>query len=184
MNKYKLLTKNKFEINQFSIVPIRNDDRFLIMKWRNEQMYHLRQNTKLTKELQDKYFNEIISKTFQEVYPSQLLFSYLEKDELIGYGGIVHINWKDKNAEISFLMNTELESSQFVYHWTKFLYLIEEVAFNELNFHKLFTYAFDLRPRLYEVLESCNYKEEARLKQHTYYDNKFIDVVIHAKINE
>ena len=33
----------------FSIVPIRMEDRYDIMKWRNEQIYHLRQNKPLPK---------------------------------------------------------------------------------------------------------------------------------------
>ena len=39
---------------QYKIVPIRYEDRFDIMKWRNEQMYHLRQSKPLTEEDQER----------------------------------------------------------------------------------------------------------------------------------
>lgn len=184
MKTYKLLSNNKYTIKNFSIVPIRYEDRYLIMKWRNEQMYHLRQSEILTTHKQDKYFNDVISKIFEDEYPNQILFSYLFNNECIGYGGIVHINWVDLNAEISFLINTELENEEFEIHWLNFLKLIEKVAFEDLKFHKLYTYAFDIRPKLYSVLDKCNYKEEARLKEHTLYNGKFIDVIIHSKIHE
>jgi RimJ/RimL family protein N-acetyltransferase len=58
------------------------------------------------------------------------------------------------------------------------------VAFQELKLHKIFTYAFDLRPHLYSTLEKCGFYEEARLKEHCFFDGKYIDVIIHRKINK
>jgi hypothetical protein len=77
----------------------------------------------------------------------------------------------------------ELEIDFFASFWSKFLSLIEEVAFDDLNFHKIFVYAFDLRPHLYTVLESNNFMFDARLKEHCYFQGEFKDVVIHSKIN-
>lgn len=183
MKTYKALNKQVYSKGIYSIVPIRFEDRMDIMNWRNEQIYHLRQSQPLTIQDQDNYFNTIINQLFEAEKPNQLLFSYLENDTCIGYGGLVHINWIDKNAEISFVMKTELEKEMFKFHWGTFLQLIEKIAFNELNFHKIFTYAFDLRPHLYEVLESKNYLKEAVLKEHCYFNNHFIDVIIHSKKN-
>ena len=116
--QYKCLTQNKFENGMYKIVPIRYEDRMAIMKWRNEQMFHLRQAEPLTKALQDNYFKNVVSKLFDQEKPSQILFSFLENGKCIGYGGLVHINWIDKNAEISFLMNTELEKLSFFFFIT------------------------------------------------------------------
>jgi len=181
--EYKCLSKQKFICNEYEIVPIRNKDRYDIMKWRNEQIYHLRQTKPLDKENQDKYFDNVISKLFETENPNQILFSYLEKGVCIGYGGLVHINWIDKNAEISFVLNTALEV-KFVEHWCNFLYLIEQVGFLEIKLNKLFTYAFDLRPLLYIALEQSKYTKEAVLKHHTIFDNRFINIVIHSKLRE
>ena len=183
MNYYKVLNRQEFVENTFSIVPIRLEDRMAIMKWRNEQLYHLRQQKPLTIEDQDNYFANIVSKLFEQEQPNQILFSFLEKGLCIGYGGLVHINWIDKNAEISFIMDTSLESTRFHELWSVYLELIEQVAFEELKLNKIFTYAFDIRPNLYKVLKSCNYKEEARLKEHCFFEGKFIDIVYHTKLN-
>ena len=183
MNSYKALNKVTFTSGKYSIVPIRLEDRYNIMKWRNEQIYHLRQEKLLTREDQDEYFKTIVAELFKQEKPNQLLFSFLKGEELIGYGGLVHINWIDKNAEISFIMNTALEKDNFEFHWSKFLGLIQDLAFNELIFHKIYVYAFDLRPKLYTVLESNKFFKDAVLKEHCLFNNEFIDVVIHSKLN-
>jgi RimJ/RimL family protein N-acetyltransferase len=183
MNKYNCLNQNEFSNNNYKIVPIRFEDRIDIMNWRNEQIYHLRQAKPLTLEDQNHYFENVVSKLFDQERPNQILFSFLKDDKCIGYGGLVHINWIDKNAEISFIMKTELEKNHFEEFWSIYLGLIEKVAFDELSFHKLYVYAFDLRPHLYKALTKNDYFLDAKLKDHCFYNNKFIDVVIHSKLN-
>ena len=56
MNSYKTLNKQVFSKDDFKLVPIRYEDRFDIMKWRNEQIHHLRQAQPLTIENQEHYF--------------------------------------------------------------------------------------------------------------------------------
>ena len=181
--KYNCLNQNEFKALDHKIVPIRYEDRLDIMRWRNEQMYHLRQVKPLTEIAQENYFRRTVSNLFDLEKPNQILFSYLKNDKCIGYGGLVHINWIDKNAEISFIMNPDLEEEYFHFHWSIYLKMIESLAFEELGFHKLYVYAFDLRPHLYEVLLSSGYFRDATLKQHSYFNGKFLDVIIHSKLN-
>lgn len=181
MNSYTILKQQRYTSGDYAIVPIRMEDRHVIMKWRNEQMYHLRQNEPLTPEKQDHYFSTVIMDLFKHVQPGQILFSYLQNGKCIGYGGLVHINWWDRNAEISFIMNSELESENFELHWSTFLNLLYNVAFEDLEFHKLFVYAFDLRPHLYLTLEKNGFFKDAVLTEHCYFGEKFIDVVIYSK---
>lgn len=182
MSSYKVLNKQSFSNGNYSIVPIRTKDKLDIMKWRNEQIYHLRQNKLLTDEDQVRYFETVVKRLFDEQQPNQLLFSYLEYDKCIGYGGLVHINWIDKNAEISFIINTELENKFFQLHWVTYLGLIEHLAFEELGLHKIFIYAFDLRPHLYSAVEVAGFVKEAVLKEHCFFQGEYKDVVIHSKI--
>lgn len=183
MRKYKCLNNSFNRNGSFNLVPLRDEDKFKILKLRNEQIYHLRQAEPLTEEIQEAYFENVISKLFDQLHPGQILFSLLENDEFIGYGGLVHINWIDKNAEISFVMRTELEKEKFSYYWEHFLNLLEVIAFEDLKFHKIFTHAFDLRPHLYDALNRSGFHQDARLKEHCFFEGKYIDVVINAKIN-
>ena len=181
MSSYKVLNNQIFSIGAFSICPIRYQDRMAILKWRNEQLHHLRQDRALTDLDQENYFKNVVKKSFNEEKPNQLLFSYMHDGLCIGYGGLVHLNWSDKNAEISFIMDTKLEKKYFSKHWNYFLKLIEEVAFNELKFHKIFTFAFDLRPHLYAPIEAAGFVKEATLKEHFCFKGEYKDVIIHTK---
>ncbi len=183
MNSYKALHKQKFSIGRYAIIPIRYEDRMDILRWRNEQVYHLRQEKPLMEADQEHYFKNVVNTLFEQEKPNQLLFSYLEDNVCIGYGGLVHINWIDKNAEISFIMNTELEKEHFEMHWETFLQFIEQVAFEELKFHKIFTYAYDLRPHLYAPIEDAGFVKEATLKDHYFFNGAYKDVIIHSKFN-
>ncbi len=183
MNYYKVLNKQEFRKDEFSLVPIRFEDRLDIMKWRNEQIYHLRQVKPLTETDQQYYFDNIVAKLFEQEEPKQLLFSYLQDEICIGYGGLVHINWVDRNAEISFIMDTRLEQQFFEKHWRVYLDLIEKVAFDQLSLHKIYTYAFDLRPHLYSAIEKNGYMQDAVLKEHCMIQGEFRNVVIHSKID-
>ena len=182
MREYKALTQQTYKNGEYEIVPIRYEDRIEIMKWRNEQIYHLRQSEPLTVETQDDYFNTTITSLFNEEKPNQILFSFLEGNQCIGYGGLVHINWIDKNAEVSFIMNTQLEEASFSKNWSVFLNCLEQAAFGELGFHKIFIYAFDLRPHLFDVLELNGYFKDARLKDHCFFQDEFKDVLIYSKL--
>lgn len=183
MISYNCLPNSVIILNEFKLVPLRHEDRGIIMQMRNEQIYHLRQAELLTAEKQDAYFKQVVLKLYEQEKPNQILFSFLKEDELVGYGGLVHINWIDKHAEISFIMKTELQAENFKTFWLNYLQMIEQVAFKDLKFHKIFTYAFDVRPHLYPVLEQAGFNHEATLKEHCYFDEKFIDVLIHTKIN-
>ena len=124
MNQYKSLSQQSFELESLRLVPIREEDKYLIMEWRNEQMFHLRQNKKLSRADQDHYFRTIVRPLFSQEKPEQILFSLLEEDRCIGYGGLVHMDWNKLEAEISFLMKTDLELLRFEELWSKFLKML------------------------------------------------------------
>lgn len=183
MPEYICLKHQEQNLGDYSIVPLRYEDRFNIMEWRNDQIYHLRQSRILTEEDQQRYFDNVVSKLYENPKPEQILFSYLEKGICIGYGGLVHINWIDRNSEISFIMDTKLEAEHFAEHWGNYLTMLKAVAFDDLGLHKIYTYAFDLRPHLYTILEDNGYKKEATLKEHCLFNGEYKDVVLHSLWN-
>lgn len=141
----------------------------------------MRQKKKLSKSEQDLYFNEVVKKQFSQSNPDQILFSFFHKDVFVGYGGLVHIDWKSKKSEISFLMNTKLEKNYFETYWTNFFILIEKVGFFELSLQKLYLVVYDLRPKLYSIIESSNYYLESHLKNGYNHGNRFYDVRTYIK---
>ena len=181
---YTCFDKQIYKDKEFSLVPIRNEDRYKIMQWRNEQMFHLRQDKALTTLDQDAYFENTISKLFGQKQPKQILFSLLKGEKCIGYGGLVHIDWKQRTAEISFLMDTELEKTRFSELWLTYLAMIEKIAFDEIILTEIYTYSYELRPKLYHVLDQSGFILKERISNVTKVNDNEIDVLIHVKKNE
>jgi len=184
MRTYKCLNRNSVQHHSYSIVPIRKDDIIKIKEWRNGQMKVLRQKRELTNEDQERYFNTVIFPLFDKDTPSEILFSLLLNNECIGYGGLVHVSWEDKRAEVSFLVDTERYNTPVYAHdFSAFLTLIKEIAFKDLKFHRLFTETYDIRDFHISILEENSFLYEGRMKEHVFIDGKYIDSLLHGCLN-
>lgn len=179
---YACLDQQEFDDGDYRLVPLRQQDIFLIKQWRNEQISILRQQVLLTDEKQKEYFEQTVKPSFSALKPNQILFSYLIHGQCIGYGGLVHIDWPLKQAEVSFLLNTERtgDLQQYRADFAAFLTLIKEIAFRRLSFERLYTETFDVRPHHVSILEEQGFILEKRLKQHVTVEGKPADSLIHG----
>lgn len=168
-----------------SLIPIRHEDLLSIMHWRNSQLDVLRQSEPLTPEQQERYFQSVIAPSYTEMQPRQILFSYLQGQTLIGYGGLVHIAWEHKRAEVSFLAAPERASDPQVYaeDFSRYLVLLKQAAFHHLGFMRLHGETYDIRPHHISILESNGFQLEGRLKAHVWIDNKPVDALMHGCLN-
>ena len=115
MRHYKCLRNQEFNAEDFSIRPIQDFDIESIRLWRNEQLDVLRQKKIISKKDQIDYFTKHIWPLFKQESPSQILFSFFEGTKFIGYGGLVHLSWEDKRAEMSFLVDPEISNKNEAY---------------------------------------------------------------------
>jgi RimJ/RimL family protein N-acetyltransferase len=179
---YRILRLNDYHHGAYRLVPIRLSDQEAIRQWRNEQLDILRQAAPLTVEAQERYFREVVTHLFTAEQPGQLLFSLLKDEELIGYGGLVHIDWLAQRAEISFLLETGRNAHipTFQADFAAYLHLLRQVAFEDLALQKINTEAYDVRPYLTQVLEAEGFTEEARLPRHVRVAGQLVDTVFHS----
>ena len=173
--KYSFLASNKFCLDEYCLVPFMEQEMELIRKWRNEQIDYLRQNKPLTKDEQSKYYHQVIKKSFYEKKPEMILFSFILKNNCIGYGGFVHIDWNLKKAELSFVLDTNRTEKLETYkkEFSIFLKIILNIGFKQILFNKIFTETFDIRPPTIRILEECGFDCEGRLKSHVKIKNKY-----------
>ncbi len=183
---YNCLKLNSYNLGSYCIVALRESDIYKIKEWRNGQIDILRQAQPLTDADQQKYYNDVIAPSFKDPFPKQILFSFLKNDELIGYGGIVHIAWNDKRGEISFLLNANRTRDAAVYKndFHFFLQLIKRVAFEDIKLNRIYTETFDIRPLHISVLEENGFAFEGRMKQHVFIYDQFFDSLIHGCLYE
>jgi hypothetical protein len=155
------------------------------MDWRNSQLKVLRQSHPITPDQQACYFQKTILPSYSEVRPKQILFSYLENQKLVGYGGLVHIAWEDRRAEVSFLVDPVRASDIQIYEldFSNYLHMIQEIAFEHLGFNRIFTETYDIRPQHIRILEMCGFELEGRLRAHVWIDGNPVDSLLHGCLN-
>ena len=183
---YACLSSETYREGKRCLVAWRGTDIDSVRRWRNEQIEVLRQKSELSPEDQQNYFRDVIVPTFAQDKPRQLLFSYLENDVLIGYGGLVHIDWEMPRGEISFLMETKraADPDRYAEDFQIYFNLLARIAFDELGFHRMTSETFDIRPVHVKVLESFGFRREGRLREHVMVRGKAIDSILHGLLRD
>lgn len=181
-NKWNCLSTQKIRIGDYSIAPVQPRHIEIIRLWRNAQKSVLRQVADITPEQQVKYFSIRVWPEMVRPMPSNILMSFFLCDELIGYGGLVHIAWEHLRAEVSFLVSPERAQDVALYmrDQMNFLALMKILAFDQLGFHRLFTETYDIRQPHIANLEAAGFIREGVMQAHVRIDGRPVDSIIHG----
>ncbi len=183
---YEALQDFEARFRDYAIASIRMEDALPIMHWRNEQMSALRQQYLLTEEEQLDYFREKVAPDFGKTKPEQILLRYTLKESLIGYGGLVHIDWESRNAEVSFLLETERTKDLRNYgmECSIFMQLLKRCAFEALDLNKINTESYANREWHVRAIEASGFRREKVLSGHVVIDGKPTDAVVASCLKE
>lgn len=179
---YRCLPYPRLDAGGFSLRAVQPDDIEPIRQWRNAQREVLRQAEPIGSEAQRAYFDRSIWPALDEAQPANVLLAFSEGDRLIGYGGLVHIGWEHRRAEVSFLLEPDLAGDEPAYRarFAAYLELIKELAFRGLGFHRLFTETFAFRNAHIATLEEAGFRLEGRMRDHVVIDGRPTDSLIHG----
>ncbi|MBB4212267.1 carbamoylphosphate synthase large subunit [Rhodothalassium salexigens DSM 2132] len=179
---YRCLPRRRVERGALAIESVQPDDIEAIRQWRNAQMAILRQDRPLSPDDQRAYYAAHVWPAMAAEQPANILVSILEHGRLVGYGGLVHIHWAHRRAEISFLLDPALTTPNVRYgrYFQGFLDLIRDLAFTDLKLHKLTTESYDLRPYHLSVLDRAGFARDGVLRDHVRVDGRFVDAVAHS----
>ena len=183
--KYSCLKKNKYFFEKYNLEVIQDKDIETIRRWRNNKLEVLRQNSKISKKAQIKYYKNNIWNELKKKHPINMLFTFNLNNSIIGYGGIVNISWQNKRGEISFLLDDKINENSKLYqiYFEKFLKLIKLIAFKEIKIKKIYTETYSFRKKHIKILSSFGFKKEGYLISQYYNANKFYNSYIHSLIN-
>lgn len=153
-----------------------------IRQWRNAQMDVLRQTSVISVEAQRRYFEEHIWPDKVSRYPRQILLAIESDGNLVGYGGLVHIAWEDKRAELSFLLDPRLEQNPVARAtlFSRFLRIIQVLAFEDLTLSRLWTETYAHRAAHISTIEASGFQSEGRLRKHVTIEGKPTDCLLHG----
>ena len=177
---YIILKGFRGSFRGYELTSIRMEDAETIMKWRNEQMSALRQSAPLTPSEQKNYFDNVVKPSLSQKQPDLILLRFTFENSLIGYGGLVHIDWENQRAEVSFLLETERGKDTFQYgrDCSVFLNLLMRCAFDTLDLNKIYTYSYSHRSFHVNAVEASGFRRDGVLREDTKVDGEWVDAVI------
>ena len=177
---YIILKGFRSSFRGYELTSIRMEDAETIMKWRNEQMSALRQSAPLTTSEQKNYFDNVVKPGLSQKQPDLILLRFTFENSLIGYGGLVHIDWENQRAEVSFLLETERGKDTFQYgrDCSVFLNLLMRCAFDTLDLNKIYTYSYSHRSFHVNAVEASGFRRDGVLREDTKVDGEWVDAVI------
>lgn len=167
-SSYACMPRHRVARGAFSVRAVSPEDIEPIRLWRNAQMDVLRQTQPISPDEQVAYYAQQIWPTLALPQPPNILLAYEESGRRIGYGGLVHIAWPHRRAEVSFLLDpTQLSSrARFDRLFETFLLLMQELAFEDLNLRRLCTETYAFRTEHIDMLEKCGFEREGVLRGH------------------
>jgi RimJ/RimL family protein N-acetyltransferase len=168
---------------------LEKDDLTQIKNWRNEQQNICRYWKPLTDDNQEDWYYTYSDKDAREVIfaireivtlkhgtPS---YSETTKEYLIGYCGLVYIDWLNRRAEYSILVD-KARHDNYDEIFKKTTDFIVGYGFSVLNLNKITTETFAFRKHQIELLDKYGFERQGILIEHTYKKGKYWDSHLHA----
>ena len=179
---YTVMARSTLRHGELLVRAVDPQDIESIRQWRNAQMEVLRQTAVISPEAQEVYFAEQVWPDKSSTQPEQILLAIERDGSLIGYGGLVHIAWQDRRAEVSFLLAPPIEHApedrRIVF--SNFLRLVQELAFKDLGLSRLWTETYAHRSSHLDTLEAAGFRREGCLRSHVIINNEYVDSLIHG----
>lgn len=152
--------------------------------WRNAQMDVLRQSAPISEAAQAAYFRDHVWPDKPRARPANILLAFERNGRLSGYGGLVHIAWDYRRAEVSFLLETALAHDPAVLSETfsTWLRLMQRLAFTDLGLHRLTTETYAMRTTHIALLEAAGFRREGRLRDHVRVNGHPMDALLHGRL--
>ena len=120
---------------------------------------------------------------FLENPPKNIMFGILNnKNSMIGVCGLTYIDWKNRNAEISIILDDSKQ--KFEKEAIEVIGIILDYGFDELGLHRIWAEIFEIAPDRIRLFEKVNFINEGRLKEKLWRDRKWYDSFIFAKLSD
>ena len=182
--KYKILPTHNLSLGKLSFAEIQSNHLERIRRWRNAQMKILRQTKEISQQEQKSYFRDRVFSELVSDCPKQILVGIEWNEKFVGYGGLVHIDWNARKAEVSFLLDTKIkEGSQlFVDIFSCYLQLVQIAAFEKLELNRISTETYSFRTSVISTLNANGFLLEGTLRETYFWEGRFFNSLIHSKL--
>jgi RimJ/RimL family protein N-acetyltransferase len=179
---YRVMPRPELADGDLAVSAVRSSHIEAIRQWRNAQLDVLRQSVPITADQQADYYARVIWPDKASKQPLNILLAIRRAGTVIGYGGLVHVAWEHRRAEISFLLDPAVRGStdDEIALFIRFLGLMKRLAFEDLGLERLVTETYAHRTRYIQALEEAGFVREGRLRKHVRIDGKPVDSILHG----
>jgi len=181
-SRYACMPRERLERGDLWLAAVQPGDIEAIRQWRNAQIDILRQKAPISAQQQRTYYATQIWPALETREPANILVGYHEGDRLVGYGGLVHIAWEHRRAEVSFLLDPVLMAVPETYgpYFAAFLGLMKTLAFEDLGLERLVTETYAIRGPIIRILEAEGFRHEGTLRHHVRIEGTPVDALMHG----
>ncbi len=179
---YRCMPRARLSDDRITVEALRAKHIEPIRRWRNAQMDILRQNEPITKEAQIAYYAREVWPDKARATPKNILLTVSSDNAVIGYGGLVHIVWAHKRAEVSFLLDPEphRDDADIADLYGRFLRLMQVFAFQDLGLARLTSEMAAIRTLHEKVIERSGFVREGVMRDHVIIHGRPTDAIIHG----
>lgn len=163
-----------------SLRAIEEKDLEILKSLRNHSKtrLHTREFRLLSNLNQKNWFRQL----FIDNPPKNIMFVIIKKQKIVGITGLTYIDWKNRNAEISIIVDPSIKNNKKILKQS--IKMILDYGFGELGLHRIWAEIFNIANDRIQLFEEMQFVYEGTLKEKLWRDNKWFDSRIYAKISE
>ncbi len=178
------LAYKEYCVDDRCLIQLKKNHIEKIRLWRNAQITVLRQKKSVLPEEQKRWYANMLMDKNQVLFALLKIAPSGRAPLLIGYCGLVHINWIKKRGEISFIVNPFRAERHNLYKqdFLSGLWLLSKYAFEKQRLKEIFTETYSFRKRHIRILEEFGMKYKRKAIKSYYCNSKYYDSYFH-KLN-
>jgi len=158
--------------NKIYLDSINKKDLNTLRKWRNNPNYRkfFREFKEISEVDQMKWFDEIIQKSNHSI-----MFSIrsIKTNKLLGCCGLVYINWKDRNADLSLYIGDNDEYIDNKGYAKESVLILLRYAFKDIGLNKVWTEIYEFDKKKLKLYKKFGFKKDGTLRQNYWYSGKW-----------
>lgn len=103
------------------------------------------------------------------------IIAHKDSAEYIGQIDLLHLDWKNRSAELGIVIGSGENLGKG--YGSEAIQLLQEIAFKQMNLHRLELRLHDYNDRAYRCYLKCGFKEEGRKRQNHYANGRYSDTI-------
>jgi RimJ/RimL family protein N-acetyltransferase len=163
--------------NKIRLRAIEREDIPFFVEWLNDEevRHNLMLYIPMSMDMEEGWFNGLAQAPMAE-RPLGIEVLTEERWKLIGNTSFMHIDWKDRSAEVGIFIGDKSFWSKG--NGQKAMRLMVRHGFKNLNLNRIYLQVYATNPRAVRCYENSGFIHEGRLRQAHHQDGQYVDILM------